>query len=482
MLNDTESAESKINRRLSRAISHVNTYWMPVNVSLYNKIRHGLQDGTYDLGIEFLLEDLKKDLSLLMYCFRELSIMLQNEGIPIRLEDPLEFLTFAGIKRITHIFKTEGSQLSHHNLDTIDSTQAAQLDIAFSSATATEVLAEHWGMATQPAFFAAMLRQLGRTLICFNYPTVFRRAIQQQSDERTLDLILSDLLGFSPAMLAVKMLQEWNLGSTLSSALQRPTPPSTTDEQDEDETMYVAQLCQVGEALAQANHPEIHSTSANDWNFAKEKIESALGREGLARISKRAKDYCSAYKESNPKMFTSAGNLDPEKRIYQHLEKDLLSSNQYAQACNAQLKKRFKDFYALVYQKSTAKESVAFLVREILPLCDFSAAVVYTMDTDQNMLVPRLKISAPKLRTLDAVSHNIEQNPNDVVTAAFNCTAPLHGYDVNQLCSYAAGKLGRTNNMGVFYIESAGDHSGNDDYLLRFKACREALHDALHLY
>jgi hypothetical protein len=42
--------------------------------------------------------------------------------------------------------------------------------------------------------------------------------------------------------------------------------------------------------------------------------------------------------------------------------------------------------------------------------------------------------------------------------------------------------VGRSRGMGVFYIEITGGKSSTDDsFLTRFKAFREALHDALRL-
>jgi hypothetical protein len=196
-------------RRLQRALTHVSNFWFPPNAHLLGQIKTGLNDGRYELGMEFLLQDVKRDYALYMYLLRELAHMLRKDGVEVKFSEPLRLLESAGMERIRKILSVDKRAISQHDPEVLTEFQARQFEASLISASTAEVLCEHGEMAPDSAHLTALLRQLGLTLIAWNYPIVYQRALVAQSQDKNLDDLISEKLGFSPVMLAVTVVREW---------------------------------------------------------------------------------------------------------------------------------------------------------------------------------------------------------------------------------------------------------------------------------
>jgi hypothetical protein len=193
-------------RHLERALRHVSDYWFPVNPVLLKKIKDGFLDGRYELDIDFLVEDLKADFSLFTYCLRELCRTAEaQENSP----NPVSMMRNAGLPRLREILCVDQGKISRHATEGHHNSQLQCFETAMISASAAELLAEANGIESELGFATALLRQLGRTLIAWNYPTVYRRALHGAREGEDLDLTLSQALGFSPVLLAATLLRQW---------------------------------------------------------------------------------------------------------------------------------------------------------------------------------------------------------------------------------------------------------------------------------
>ncbi|HPN73314.1 MAG TPA: HD domain-containing phosphohydrolase, partial [Candidatus Omnitrophota bacterium] len=64
-------------------------------------------------------------------------------------------------------------------------------------------------------FLSALLRQLGITLVAWNYPAAFDRALKSVTSTQPLTTVLSSMLGFSPELLAASLVRQWGGSSEL---------------------------------------------------------------------------------------------------------------------------------------------------------------------------------------------------------------------------------------------------------------------------
>lgn len=478
------------NRRLQKALTHVNNYWFPANPDLLQKIRNGLQEGRYDLGLDFLLQDLKRDYALYMYCLKELGRLLDQEGVPFKLDNPLDFLEQAGFERIKRVLTVDARHISRHDAAAPTLFQARQFQASFISAATAEVLCEKTDLEPNSAHLTALLRQLGLTLIAWNYPMVYQRALAALNGENSLDALISEKLGFSPLLLAITVAQRWRLTPELEQAMadgQVKEAPEAVKEQEKikETAAQLARLCRVGEALARANQPDVYPSASADWNDIRLEIEHTLGREGLKAIEERVNEYCAEYRARHPELFQHNAKINPELHLHVFSEKALFKNNCYIDQCPPLLKKRFKEFYAGNPSASSLREALAKLMKDIFPLTEFSGGCVYTLDTGAASLIPRLRIGTLGLHTCSPLPLQNQKDDNHPVWTGLQCSIPITGHVAAGGLSYIVGRLGPANGppVGVLYVELPSrlliDPAST--HLVHFKALRQTFQDLLGL-
>ncbi|RMG41992.1 MAG: HDOD domain-containing protein, partial [Candidatus Dadabacteria bacterium] len=263
--------KSPTNKRVSRAVSYVSDYWFPVNEELLGKIKSGLRDGRYDNAVDELVYEIKSDLSLFTYSIGKLVQKLKEKGAELNgTLNPLSALRQAGIEQLREILEEASDDLSAHNLRQADDLQAARFKEVLISASSAEMLAEKFEVDGDTAFSAAVLRQLGYVLIAWNYPGQYREAVNSLEKGDNLDFKLAERLGFSPTLLAIRVLQSWGLTSVSCASV------GLVDDLEEEEWEIlegigenVTALCKIGETLARASAPEIYPDARGELQLAK---------------------------------------------------------------------------------------------------------------------------------------------------------------------------------------------------------------------
>lgn len=484
----SELSNNEVGKRLERACEHVNRLWFPVNPELLRKVQSSLREGRYDFDIQFLLHDLKSDFALLTFCMRELSTILQKEGISVsHCETVQDVFDAAGIERIKKILEVQAHQISRHTPRTMTEDQAAILSGAIVSAGTAEMLSGRAAQNPETAFSAALLRQLGLTLIAWNYPSVFQRGITASKEGGSLDLALSDVLGFSPLLLAARVVRTWNLPAVLKFAVGGAEALGDADAGAHslaaEGGAALETLCRVGEALARANDPERYPSAAREWTEVRVEIEQRLGQEGLRMIQERIADYAKEYATVQPTLFAKTTNLNPEFQIRNYVEKHLFKNNPYVNQCGPELKKKLRDLYSEMMPGQVERDLVGQLVKHIVPFAGFQSGCVYTYDPGASALIPRLKFGDLDVKPLRGAGQETRTGGYHPVLTAFDCSAPITGAHEDRDIWYIAGALGQRQRIGVVYLELPKSAVNQKDvnHMLHFKAIRQALQDCLNL-
>jgi len=487
----SSGSDSQSERRLERAQKHVNEYWFPPNPRLLQRIKAGLEGGAYDLDIGFLIAEIKTDFALLTYCMRELTRLLISEQIPI----PQNFsfasiFKLAGLDRVKQVLVVNSERMSTHSVDNISEEQALRLQEAMISASAAEVLSESSNINADLGFSCALVRQLGHTLIAWNYPSVYQRCVSSVSGTKTLDSLLTESLGFSPQLLAHSILDEWGLQGEINQALidNNPASPQPTEGSATDIPATLKKICSIGEALARANDPEHYPSAEKDWESVKLALQENLGYQGIKLIQEKVKLNCENYVSLMPEMFGRCDNINPDTQINEFLENSLLRNNQFVRHCPPRLRKRFKNFYTLVKPGEIAREALAFLIKEIIPFAGFNGGYIYTLDPTTMQLVPRTKIGTSVEKPMQSIPYNSSQSDPDPVATAFGCSAPIVQGVNNDAArphgtSSIVGAIGMAPKIGTLYLELPSDLLTGDDHnmLVHFKAVRQAINDCFHI-
>jgi len=468
---------------LEKAYDRSSDYWLPGNPDLIKRLRKGLQDGSYDLGIDFLISEIKTDFALFTYCVKELSKLLDAETFSDS-DNIFDVFRQAGLPRFRQIFEKGEADLLRNSLDSMSDVQALRLEESMLSASTAEALAERQNIDPEVAFSAALLKQLGLSLIAWNYPNMFKKAFLSQKKGKKLEDTINTLLGFSPLMLGTMMAQQWNLPPVLAKTMSSNGNPEESSSSDSAD--LVIKLCEVGEALARANHPEHYPDASSDWQMAKENIETILGPQGIDIIQKKAQENLENYLKQKPSLFSSVRDLKPENRIYQHRKNNVTLDNMYLKQCPRALRNSLGDFYLNLEANSIDRENIKKLSRDIVPSAGFLSGCIYLIDPESMQLIPRLSIGYSKLNHYPGLRVTNAPFETDPVVIAFSCVTPIMGErtrDDSQEVRFIAGLLGRKQKAGVLYLEISDQLSQrtSNDSLIYFKAIRQAFEDCLKL-
>jgi len=472
-------------RRIQRAVEYVEDRWFPVNTRLLESIKKGFHEGRYDLDLDFLVEDLKSDLSLFSYCIKELAVLhhLENRG-DIALANPIELIRWGGTKRLQHILIKEAQQISTHALESVSSFQKDRLSETLISASAIELLSENTSVSPELGFSSSVLRNLGLLLISWNYPTIYAQALERLSKDNSLDELISDALGFSPLLLAVSLLKRWGLPEWWLASKEVQASVGDTDIQSV--LMVLEKLHAIGEALARANNPSTYPSAAEDWGVAKKGIVDALGQNGLVRIQESVQTRCEYYRKALPIVFSEDVELDAERKIRLLAQEQLHERNPYIRRCSLEVRTKLEQVYKLINREAISSEPIRILTKQVLSYCGFTGCAVYVYDPGLMALVPRMQIGRLEVHKAASVHYAPDSDRADFISLAFECKTPLienYRAAIGQEIVYIGICLGRTQKAGVLYLEIPEGVSSqlSCDVLTLSRAIAQALMDCLHI-
>ncbi len=488
-------AAPHLNRNLAQACKKIHKDWFPVNNALLSRIQSGIETGAYELDIDFLVSDIRTDFALYTYCLKQLREHT-HEGIDLpRSGTPTELLRLAGLERLSHVLDIAPEDISPFTLDALSGLHGVRMSESMLGASTAEVLSERRNLAAATGYSTGLLRQLGLTLISWNYPDAFEEAMDLHKHGKRLDHELTRILGFSPSILGIAMARQWGLSSEIRLAIGDHQAVANLSAKKANALRGTAnmlgKICEIGEAFARANHPEHYPSAQTDWDTAQKSIKAILGHDGVKVVQEKVKENCSNYLALAPEVFQAQVQQDVEKEIASKQTTESYRLNRYIRHCPGDTQAALADLYAeLESSQKINRELIARLVREIVPPSGFDNGCVFLLEPETMKLHPRLKIGSLPLKTFKeyhALSMpNTKTGDTNPVLAAYHCNTPIveSNYSLTpkgEAC--IAMVLGMQQRVGVLYLEPNQELLKRRDSsaLLRFKAMCRTLHDLLRL-
>ena len=481
-------------RRLSRALAHVNNLWFPFNPAVIKQLEEGFRSSLFLKEPESLLTLLKQDFALFTYIIKELIPIGSAEKIaPAVICNPVELLKWAGPDRIKTIVFSEKGLPSAHSLHSSEDFQADRLRETAIIASTAEVLSEKKNLDPDMGFCRGVLREIGLNLIAWNYPLLYTRIIKSIPETSSLDEELTRELGFSPTVLAMRIITPSHIN------MENPELSSLNKEFE----VYDS-LCKVGEALAHADRPELYPTAENDWLSAREFILQTVGTGGIEEIQSKALSHSKGYAQEIPASFENLKEFNPEKKISQHKQAMRSCDNRYVKFCDPALQDAIRSLYAEMPADAVNRKVLERLIKEVIPQAGFTGGCVFVIDPAALTLSPRTMIGKVRARPIATITlrpsalSGLELGVSeteiieaateheDAIANAFACIQPIierdEGAQSGSLTTISSS-LGGRRRIGVLYLEKPSHHNHEQDSatLSTFKALRQALCDALHL-
>lgn len=472
-------------RRLDRAVRHVTQMWFPFNPKSLERIRTSIVDGRYDLEIDSLIDDLKSDPALFSYCIKELSRIARDEKVPIPEEgSTLALFQWAGPQRILDLFAEPG-KISAHNFESMNSLQALRLKESTVSGATSELFCEKKEVDPLVGFTTSQLRQLGMNLIAWNYPTVYRRAVEVATDATSLSDELSKTLGFSPPLLAMAVVAQWIVAPSTRAAIAPANSKAASLEVGStgfELTDFLSHICDVGEALASVSSGSTALEPPRGWALIREEVVQTLGDRGLKEIEERTTERLKDNIEASPKLFAPITGL--EAAIAERALPTLDERNPFARGLPEPIRNNLRELYRLIDTGCPIKDQLNHFAHRVIPSAGFEGGRVYTVDPVEHTLVPRLqfgRLEGSAVRDGVVALSGDKRNP---VIEAYSSSDPILATVKHPLKNdeqIAAVVLGIKKKVGVLYLE-AGDGGmlslGVDPAIL-IKALQRALMESL---
>ncbi len=416
---------------------------------------------------------------------------MQGKPLPENIS-PQQMLRYAGKEVLQILLRQAKNRISTHNISDGSKAALQRIREGIISASTAKTLSTKKNVGESLAHSTALLRELGLTLIAWNYPKLYERTVKQLQKGQSLDDALAKQLGFSPRLLAIALARKWKLLPELRHALGDRALNSELSparlEQIEGVSAKLEELCQAGEALARATAPEMYPSARSDWHAARDLILDTLGPNGLREIVLAAEEHCESYLDIFPGGKKSIQSLlrapdEHESGVRFSAEKN----NRFVKNCPSKLRESLIELYGSMPVEGPSSLAIERLIKKLIPEAGFHGGCVFLLNDQSMQLEPRVKIGSPDAEILRIRNGNSSiTKGNDIVLEAFHCNTPViqsaHP-GIADARSCIAASIGKSNPMGVLYleIEDALEHSRTTSALVCFKALHLALSHALSL-
>ena len=458
-------------RRIDRALQHVLKPWFPINQDVLLEIRKRFECGDYERNHSELLKDLKSDFALFTLVVKDLIQIGQAEGIPaVTLHNPIEIIKWAGPERIGRLLSVDQRLPAIHSLSWSEPFQISRLRETAISASTASILSEKKNLDPDMGFARGVVREIGLNLIAWNYPTLYSRVLERLELGQNLDEELSKELGFTPTLLAIRIM--------------RPETGESDPqvEQIEQQWNIYDDLCEIGEALARAEHPETYPSAENDWEVAQKFLAETVGENAIQLVKDRAQEQSKSYEKSLPTTFGEIKSFDPQRNIKVHKNIARVVDDKLLRKCPRHVQEALRELYAGFDGEAVSKLAVENLIKKIIPQAGFTGGCVFVIDPSTNSLKPRTVIGTVNLRS----TYDIDLDPRDKAVAALLKLEPIIELKDELSAEALAGiyrALGEQRKVGVLYLESpaADPEAFEERTMATFEAMRRALSDVLLL-
>lgn len=480
-------------RRLEKATEHVSSMWFPFNLELLGEIRKKHSESLYNNNINLLIEDLRADFALFTFVIKKLILDASEENLEEEIiRNPMRLFEWAGSERIYSVIEDDSNLPDTHILETLEPFQAERLRETTIVASTAEILSEQNNLDAQEGFCQGVIREIGLNLIAWNYPTLYARVIKSLPEDVSLEQRLTEELGFSPALLAIRVLSSSDEEHADTLVQQESVIPAA-----------YAQLCEIGEALARAEHPDRYPSAEHDWEHAQSYLKQTLGDQGVEIIRDRAMERSEQYQNTLSALFTSLETFNPEESIKHYRKRKAAKKNKYIAQCTPQIQVALKSLYSHIGNVEMTRTVLESLIQTVIPNAGFTGGCVFIIDPTSISLAPRSVFGKVKLREIKPVTLNVataEQDTNilyteniiyqnygsDLAASALACSHPVIARSEQEEeggITGMYGSLGEARKVGVLYLESEEKSHYDEEQqdIITFKAMRQALTDVLYL-
>lgn len=477
--------------RFEKAWQICSSLWFPINEAHLRSTIAELDHSSSRENKDLIIAKIKEDPALFCHCIREASYHFHNSKKKgPRPQHPSKLLATLELSHIEQILKNARSHLSPHSFTQMTRLQAEQLHELLVTASTVETLSHAVNIDPETGYTTALVRQLGYTLIAWNYPRIFERAMKRVATGEERSRVFYELLGFSPYLLGITTATEWQLGLEIKASLG-DNEAINKIKSDRNPglgrtALLLRKFCRVGEQLAQALRPEQFPSAGSDWSEARREIEEVLGPDGLVIVQTQVKKACGALFNGAPaelqEIFRESSEID--FTVPSGLE--AFAQNKAIKKLPEKTQGAVKSLYRQSQSSKVEQRLIQLLVKNVIPDLGFNRGCIYLFDPTEMQLNPVVLIGEGSLTNYHSHPFSPLADEEHYVVQAFKQSDPLlftDGWENPQKVTFA-GVFGRIHRVGVLVLSgSTNQHErASEERLLNyFVAVRTCLQDFLKL-
>lgn len=456
-------------RLIDKTVKHVSKGWIPINPRTLSSVKDKLAAGSYREKGEEFINDIKLDPGLLVHCMRKVAALVE---VPQRDSNPIQLLKKLEEEKIATLLSLEATDASIHRFEDSTKHQALQLQHALLSTQAAELMAPKAQVDSDTAYTASFLRQLGYSLIAWNYPDIYNRLIvAHRSKGIDIDAEITKLLGVSPHQLAGLVASQLSITGASTAALSRRNFAGDSNP--------LNKVCELADLFARSKDPHTYPEAQKQILERQTELNELIPADTRKRIEQRIANFL---KEQVSSEALQALPLVQEIEALKQEGPNVIAfrANQYAQRCAPALRKRFEEMYALADMSRISLDALKELSNELIPRLGFEFGCLYMVDARSGNLLPSLRVGSRPLTSYTLSTLSLHH----VIAASLDNPLPYKAEGISRDGStsvYMCSGLGNKRFRGVLYLELHPLYLSNAEHpsLLHFQAIRQAINDFL---
>jgi hypothetical protein len=478
------------NKRLDSVMRHISVRWLPVNKGILKNINQNLESGEFISDRESLIEEIKKDPALFLYCSRRTSHFADSFDI---VPNPFDLIRNIDDSNLVKLFKVSPYLISPHEISKMGQQQALALQYSLLTTFAAEAIAKaHPELSEGTAYSAAFFRQLGYNLIAWNYPKIYTDALYgYRIHKNDLDSELSNYLGVSPLAIALQYAKEWNVHSEIRKQISLYRSQTFSEEGSLDlsylanKKIELSALCQIAELYGRSKDPLNYPSAEAEWvqnlQYIEQQVPTGVLSEIDQRVASALGDYCDTSKFiltlpiAEEFHLTIAADDNPSDED-EATESSAVFNNLNLQRCSTDVRESFERVFKMIEHKEPVINILNEIIGPLFSKLGFDRGCVFISKKNSERLAPILRLGNTSLDYYKTL--NIETRAN--IRSAKWGNLPLKKEFIRNdgtFCQQIFGSIINRTHNGVLYIEASPETpTDNDKYtLLLFNALRETL-------
>lgn len=347
--------------------------WFPALPGATERLT-SILDSPNGINRELLISELKRDLSVVSALTRLLLSKSDEQGI----DGTLLSLRHIPDSEIRKLVKPAEICSSRHGMSETRPWQRARILETAIAVTTAEALSPSYDLESELAFTCALMRQLGLSLLAWNYPHVFHRALNIIRPGETLDTTLGKILGFTPTLLTLTILRSAKAPPVILRVIGDRWVQPDSSPQNATLIEKLTSLCQLSEALARWSTRGSSVSDDENWERSRVELEDRLGPAGWKILESELQWSLAAYSRFDTDLFSANASLNklsdlgtPDTRAAIALEGIPLPNG-----CPARLQGLLENFYLMRASGSGRKDLLRYLFRVVIPRSGVLRAVL----------------------------------------------------------------------------------------------------------